>query len=435
MRDHSNHVEFSRKQAVATMLEATGWTELDLEAAGATTLPRTEMVNLADAFGRVLAFDTHSTVDAPTCLTCCMDSIAVHWASFEDGTEPDTSAWVRGVDWEFANTGIAMPEGFDTAIAIENVEVSEDQQHVRITACPSKLNAGTRPAGEKLQVGATTAKAGTVITPDVAADIAAGNVSKVEVMRKPKVVFIPTGNELVRPGLPISAGKAFAGYGKNMETNSLLVQGKTQAWGGEYLGFDIVPDEPALISAAILKACRMADIVVLNAGSSKGSDDWSVEQMEELGTVYYHETNHGPGHHSSFAMVEGTPVVGISGPAGGASFTLDFYLRPLMRAFLGLSTEGRMVAAKLTEPFPMRKHGSAGPKKGEERGNIVAPKKRFFGVKPVLVEWLDDGTVTATPVAGRPGSSEAAHANALFMLTNDPENQPKPGDVIKVELR
>ena len=426
MRDHSQHIEFSRAQAVKSMVEAAAFPTLGQA--------KTDLVPLSQAFGRVLAQDVHSKVDMPTCLTCCMDSIAVHWSDFQDGAQPDTSTWVRGIDWTFANTGIAMPEGFDTAIVIENVEVSADEQSVKLLAYPTAQFAGTRPAGEKLQRGALIHAAGTVITPDVAADLAAGNVSKVAVVAKPRVAFIPTGNELVAPGLPYSPNKSYAGYGKNIETNSLLVQGKVQTWGGEYIGFDIVPDEPELISTAIKQACALADIVVLNAGSSKGSDDWSVEQMEQLGQVFYHETNHGPGHHSSFALVDGTPVVGISGPAGGASFTLDFYLLPLMQAYLCQQVKPRLVKAKLTEAFPARK-GHGGPKKGEARPSVVQDAREFFGVKPVYLEMGEDGTMLATPVAGRPGSSEAARANALYMLSNKPEKIPAVGSIIEVELR
>ena len=427
MRDHSHHIEFSREKAVEAMLEATGF---------ATRAPQVEYVPLAQSFGRVLARDTVAQGDVPNCLTCAMDSIAVRWADFEglpEGALPDTSTWVRGVNWEFANTGIAMPEGFDTAIVIEHVKVSDDQQHVEIDAAPSAQFAGTRPAGEKLRRGeSVTACAGTLITPDVAANIGAGNVGRAPVARKPRVAFIPTGNELMAPGVPYSDGKAFAARGKNFETNSLLVQGKVQAWGGDFIGFDIVPDEPELISAAIREACAQADIVVLNAGSSKGSDDWSCEQMDEIGTVYYHETNHGPGHHSSFAMVDGKPVVGISGPAGGASFTLDFYLKPLMRAYLGLPTDIEYVNARLSAPFPAKKHGGKG---GDKRPSVVKADREFFGVKPVRLELGADGVMRATPVQGRPGSSEAADANALYMLSSLPDKQPAPGDVIQVELR
>ena len=64
-----------------------------------------------------------------------MDGIAVHFAAFKDGA-PDTTTWERGVDWQFCNTGIGMPDGFDTAIPIEWVHVSEDNQHVTLDQLP-----------------------------------------------------------------------------------------------------------------------------------------------------------------------------------------------------------------------------------------------------------------------------------------------------------
>ena len=133
MRDHSKHIELSREEAVAAMLARCAFPEPgDVSAE--------ELVPVAESFGRVLARDVVSLVDKPNKLQCCMDSIAVHWDAFEGlaaGELPDTSGWVRGVDWEFANTGVVMPDGYDTAIVIEHVTVSDDEQQVRIDAAPS----------------------------------------------------------------------------------------------------------------------------------------------------------------------------------------------------------------------------------------------------------------------------------------------------------
>lgn len=426
MRDHSHHIEMSREQAVSSMLAR--W---DVKAAAAG---RADMVPLGEAYGRVLAEDVRSRIEAPNALTCCMDSIAVHFDDFVDGM-PDTSAWIRGVDWQFANTGIAMPEGFDAAIVIEHVTVSADEQHVEVSAAPSKRFAGTRPAGSNLQEGDILAQAGDVVTPDVAARIASGNFCSVAVVAKPKVAFIPTGNELVRPG-------GFIERGKNLETNSAVVRGKIEAWGGIPQIFDIVPDNPQLIEDAVRRAVRMADIVVVNAGSSKGSDDWSCEKLEEMGDIICHETNHGPGHHSWYAIVDGKPIVGISGPSGGASFTLNFYLRPLMRAFLGLEPEVPKLAARLTEPFPVKKgpanKGEAAKLavRGEQRPSVVAEGATFYGIKFVVAALSSDGVLEATPVPGHPGSAGTLHANAYYMMPSGPGIEPpKAGDVIEIELR
>ena len=102
MRDHSLHVELSRQEAVAEMTDA-------LSASFGKIRP--ERVALEDAYGRVLSRDITCKSDVPSALTCALDSIAVKWDDFADlepGAIPDTSSWVRGVDWEFANTGVAM---------------------------------------------------------------------------------------------------------------------------------------------------------------------------------------------------------------------------------------------------------------------------------------------------------------------------------------
>lgn len=438
MRDHSKHIELSRDEAVEGILSALP----DDLGCG-----RIEQVEVAEAFGCVLAQDVRYTTDVPNVLTCSMDSIAVHWSDFADlaeGVLPDTSTWVRGVDWEFANTGVAMPEGFDTAIVVEHVDVSDDEQHVTIDAAPSAQFAGTRAVGSQAKAGSLLMEAGCIITPDVAARISAAGHSVVQVVPKPRVAFIPTGDELVPASLPFSksAPSRYAGFGKVFESNSTVVRGKVEAWGGSFVPFDIVADERDAIRDAIERACKVADIVVLNAGSSKGSDDWSVEVLEEMGDIICHQTNHGPGHHSSYAVVDGTPIVGISGPSGGASFTLNFYLLPVMKRFLGLDPTPRRIPAKLAAEIPsgrMEKFVSvpASQLPGEQRpAEATKPGEMFYSIKFIELEVADDGTLAATPVAGHAGSAATQHANAYYMMpAGVGVAPPKVGDIIFVELR
>ena len=419
MRDHSKHIEVSWEEAVATILNACDFAL------------RVETVPVSEAFGRVLAEDVVAQLDMPNTLTCSMDSIAVHWSDFAqlDGGIPDTSTWVRGIDWEFANTGVGMPEGFDTAIVIEHVEVSDDEQRVRVLAAPSRQYAGTRPAGSKFHAGDVLVAARTVVTPLLAAHIASGDNVEVKVIAKPRVAFLPTGNELVVAGGEIPAGR-------NIESNSLLMKGKIEQWGGEALLFPITPDDPDAIRAAVRAAVAEADIVVLNAGSSKGSDDWSIEILEEIGRVHYHQTNHGPGHHSSFAVVDGTPVIGISGPPGGAAFTTDFYLRPAMRAFLGLDPHDMRIPVRLVQAFPQKAHAGAAQKAlaGETRPRESGP---FFGIKQMVLRVAPDGALEALPLSSsHPEPGEAEGARAYYALPSGPGlKPPQVGDIIEVSLR
>ena len=424
MRDHSKHIQVTKEQAIKAILGACQFA------------PGIEEVPIDQAIGRVLAEDATAQLDMPNALTCSMDSIAVHWADFADLDDnlPDTSTWERGRDWEFANTGVAMPEGFDTAIVIENVQVSDDEQRVTLLAAPSAQFAGTRPAGSTFHAGDVLVEAGMVITPLLAAHIASGNNATVKVIAKPKVAFLPTGNELVPVGGEIPKGK-------NIETNSLLMKGKIEAWGGEAILFPITPDDPEAIEAALRKAAAEADVVVLNAGSSKGSDDWSLEILERIGRVLYHQTNHGPGHHSSCSVLDGTPVIGISGPPGGAAFTTDFYLRPAMQKFLGQEPWPARVAVRLAKPFPKGGHPGAGAGKpahakpaGETRPRETG---EFFGIKQVRLVADDEGTIEAFPTdSARPGPVEAESADAYYALMSGPGIEPPAaGDTIQIVLR
>lgn len=438
MRDHSHHIELPREEAVDEMLAALPeW----------FAVPRIEQVPLDRAVGRVLAESVTAKADVPSVLTCCLDSIAVRWSDFADlpaGDVPDTSGWTRGVEWEFANTGVAMPEGFDAAVVVEHATVSPDERSVVIHAAPSRQFAGTRAPGSQMQAGNVVVKEGCVITPDVAARIAGAGRSAAMVVARPRVAFIPTGDELVPPNVPFSEShpERFAARGRVYESNSAVVRGKVQEWGGELVPFDIVPDDREAIRAAIGRACAVADIVVLNAGSSKGSDDWSVEVLEDMGRVLCHQTNHGPGHHSSYALVDGVPIVGISGPSGGASFTLNFYLLPLMKRFLGLDPAPVRIPARLAAPFPgssmddlMKADPASLP--GEQRpAEATEPGSRFYSIRFVVLAAAPDGTLSATPVPGKAGSPQTQHANAYFMMPAGADDvPPQAGDVISVELR
>ena len=427
MRDHSNHTELPREEAVALLLQHAGF---QVSADEEIPQDRCEVIPVQDSCGRVLARDVVSQAEMPNTPTCMLDSIAVHWEDFSDGIMPDTSAWVRGVDWQFANTGIAMPDGFDTAIVIEHVVVSDDGEHVQLNAMPSKQFAGTNPCGSRCAFGQVIAHAGEVITPDVAARIAGTNALFVTVVRKPHVVFIPTGNELV----PLGMGRVLPG--KNLETNSLLISKKIEAWGATCTVLPILPDTRDALEQALKYAASLGDIVVLNAGSSKGSDDWSVEVIQELGEVLYHQVNHGPGHHCFAGVVDGKDIIGISGPPGGASFCAEFYIRPVLMSFLGLSSEPKFISAKLTGEFTPHIHKGNGPLPGESRPSEVHPNGTFTSVKAVNIHLGPDGVVYADPVKGKIGSAATQHANGMFMMgSGDNDTGPCAGDIIQVELR
>jgi molybdopterin molybdotransferase len=426
MRDHSNHRVATRHEAVNALLAA--W---DFERP-------VQSVPVAEANGRVAARTVRSLVTLPNARTSNMDAVAVRFADMPaDGSVPDTSAWVRGRDWQFCNTGVAVPEGFDTAVRIEDVEVAADAQTMRLLAAPAEKYAMTSEEGSTLQPGDVLVRAGEVVTPALIAALCMGGHAAVDVVRRPRVVFIPTGNELVPAGCAVPRGK-------NIESNSLVIRGQVEAWGGRATVYPIVPDQPQAIEDALRRAAAEADVVVLNAGSSKGSDDWAMEILERIGTVFYHETSHGPGHHSSGSIVDGTLVVGISGPALGAAFTTDFYLKPVIDRWFGRDGKPATVRARLAEPFAPGGPGAKQKPDGKPDGRPAAKPggemrppfertKPFYGIQFLRLAVADDGVLEARPLPSRPDLVTFNTCDAYYPL--DREHAPRVGDVIEVELR
>ena len=421
MRDHSKHIQINRFEAEKIILEHCNFS------------PEEEIVNIKDAEGRILAEDVFSGWDSPNTLTCRMDSVAVRWEDFENGM-PDTSDWERGKEWEFANTGVAMPKGFDTAIVVEHVIFNEDETKLKFDSMPSKKFAGTSAAGSKMKKGDLILEKGTYVTPLFAARIASANVPEVKVLKRPKVAFIPTGNELIKLSGEVPEGK-------NIESNSFMIAAKLRQWGASPIIFDIVPDDKEKLKEALKKAAEISDIVILNAGSSKGNDDWGIEMLEEIGEIFYHQTNHGPGHHSSFGVIKTdreVPVIGISGPPGGAAFTTDYYVYPAVKKFLGQSPYLRKIKVRLGEDLDgAKKHLKPLPSKAKAE---VRPMEtgEFYSVRQLILNQAEDGVFEAFVAGGssHPNVLDAEEAKAYYLMPSwEGKEAPKKGDLIEVELR
>ena len=435
MRDHSSHIELTREAAIERLVEAAHFE------------PAVETVGLHEAHMRVTARECRSLVDVPNALCAQMDGIAVRFDDFADGM-PDTQEWQLGREYDWANTGTALPAGFDCAIAIEQVEFNggiglvgvgeANPGTLRILEAPAKRYANCREAGANFEAGQVLLPAGTRLTPTKLSALAMCGYSQVDVVKKPRVVFIPTGDELVSPGNELPIGKAY-------DSNGILLEGKLRLWGAEPVVYDCIPDDWDVIKAAILRACEEADIVAVNAGSSKGAKDFTMEILEEIGTVICHETNHGPGRHTSASMVGGTPVLGLSGPPSGCEITADWYLKPLVDSFL----YGRVVpfehakvqlgeAEKVAGGHKMGAHSAfKGPGgSGKGKGSGTGPGKDFFAIRPVRLERTPEG-LKAVPITGGPHPDLLKLDEADGYLEMHPfvYRELSAGDEVTVELR
>jgi putative molybdopterin biosynthesis protein len=155
----------------------------------------------------------------------------------------------------------------------------------------------------------------------------ASKITQVPVVKKPQVTIIPTGNELVSVNSPLSSGRI-------IEFNGTVFASFIQEWGGEPILHDIVKDRPEEIKAALLQAVETSDIVIINAGSSAGSKDYTVHILEELGTVFTHGVATRPGKPAILGKINEKIVIGLPGYPVSAYLALEWFVRPLLCKYL-----------------------------------------------------------------------------------------------------
>jgi putative molybdopterin biosynthesis protein len=165
--------------------------------------------------------------------------------------------------------------------------------------------------------------------------IAASGHSRIKVVRKPRIVLIPTGSELIPIGAEVSEGRI-------IEFNSLVLAGQIQNWGGDPVRTQIVPDDFEIIRGRVLEAAEGADLILILAGSSAGAEDYSARVTEALGQVFVHGVAVRPGHPVILGMLAAdpprkspTPIIGIPGYPVSAALTGEIFVEPVISRWLG----------------------------------------------------------------------------------------------------
>lgn len=308
--------------------------------------PQAELENipLADAAGRVLAEDLTAQYNIPVVRASAMDGVAIRYADVKDGL-PDTAKWRLGRDFVRADTGDDFADGFDTVIPIEEVALLPEGGLRFADGVKFEPGRHIRSAGSQIRQGAVVGKKGTVLTALDLSAIGMGGYDTVRVVRKPKVAFVPTGSELVPAGSRLRRGQ-------NFDTNSLMAAQMIREMGGEPMMHAIIQDDPSQLRQLVEKLLDEADIIILNAGTSKGGEDYCGQLLDKSGESLFHGVRAVPGRPMSAAILKGKAVLNLSGPSLAAFYSMDWMIRPLVCRFLGIPVPGRpKVQAVLTAPL------------------------------------------------------------------------------------
>ncbi|MBW1990688.1 MAG: molybdopterin biosynthesis protein [Deltaproteobacteria bacterium] len=227
------------------------------------------------------------------------------------------------------NTGHLMPPGADAVIMVEHVPDPEaDPITVEAPVFPWQ---NVRRVGEDLVAGEMVLPEGVEITPWAQGALLAAGVTRVTVRRRPKVIIIPTGAELVPPeelGGELPEGRL-------PEFNSVILAGLVEEAGGVPEVWPVVPDDAASLTQTLKRAVAGAEVVIINAGSSAGSEDYTYQAVAALGEVLVHGVAMMPGKPTLLGLVEGKPVLGNPGYPVSAVLSFEQFAAPLIAALSG----------------------------------------------------------------------------------------------------
>jgi putative molybdopterin biosynthesis protein len=296
-----------------------------------------EVIPVKEALRRVTAEPIFARLSSPNYHSAAMDGIALE-AQVTFGAAEDRPKQLRvGQEAFFVDTGDPLPPGTDAVVMIEEVH-QIDTQTVEIMRAAAPWQ-HVRTVGEDLVASELILPQGHCITPADLGALLAGGVLEVPVKCRPRVAVLPTGDEVITPEAALPRGPR---KGEIVDVNSTILGGLITEAGGEFVPHPIVRDDPQQLKEAILSVSRAGyEVIVVNAGSSAGSEDYTASIVEELGEVLVHGVSIMPGKPTLLGVVDEIPIIGIPGYPVSAILSCELFVKPLIAAMLGLATPRR----------------------------------------------------------------------------------------------
>lgn len=347
-----------------------------------------ETVDLVDAYQRTLAADAVSDIPVAPFDNTAMDGFAFKAADAADasaeaparlkivahipaGRTYDTA--VQPGECVRIMTGAALPAGVDTVEKIENSAFTGDGLvgDELVLDHPVDKGANVRYAGEEVQAGEVAMHAQTVIGPAALGLLASTGNTQVPVFRRPVVGIISLGTELVD-------ADAVPGPGQIRNSNGPALAGCTLRAGCVPKRYPVLPDDEQAIRATLSQAIAECDFVISSGGASAGDFDFVTQIAAELGQVFFKYVNMRPGKSQTFAMIDGTPYLGLAGNPAAALVGFEMLVSPAL-----MKMQGR---AHYFHPRQIAVLGTDAHKKGT----------RWNYQRATLVR-SEDGRLVATP--------------------------------------
>ena len=303
--------------------------------------PRTEIIPVFESCGRVTARAVYAHICAPHYAASAMDGVAVN-AKDTFGATETTPVTLSPEQFIVLDTGDPIPEDRDAVIMVEDIVKNADGSiTIHAAAAPWQH---IRQIGEDICAGEMILPSHMTVSPAAIGAMIAGGVLEIEVIRKPVVGIIPTGDEIIPPCTDPKPGDI-------LEFNGSIFSAMVRQWGAEAVVYPIVPDKFDQIKTMVAKAAEECDMVILNAGSSAGREDFSAKVIRELGEVLYHGIAIKPGKPAILGCQGEKPILGVPGYPVSGIIVIEQLLKPLIDHWLQApSAPSQYAKATLTRP-------------------------------------------------------------------------------------
>ncbi|TSE36435.1 molybdopterin molybdotransferase MoeA [Tepidimonas charontis] len=345
--------------------------------------PLTEVESLAlpQALDRVLAQDVISPISVPPHDNAAMDGYAVHGEALR--TDGDTVLRVLGTclagqaRWRTpvppdacvrVMTGAVMPEGLDTVVPVEFVQpvpgpatasvaagaapqttANGATEFIRIPPGVVRPGDHRRLCGEDLMAGQPALLAGQRLGPAALGLLASLGIAEIPVVRRPRVAYFSTGDEILSLGQALRPGAVF-------DSNRYTVTGLLRRLGADVIDMGVVPDDPAALEQAFREAARLADAVITSGGVSMGEADHTKAMMRRLGEVVFWRIAMRPGRPMAVGRLHvpgrdrPTLLFGLPGNPVAVMVTFVAFVRPALLRLMGARhTEALLMRARSAE--------------------------------------------------------------------------------------
>ena len=380
-----------------------------LEEAGCLK-PQTEVIDTYESLGRITAEAIYARCCSPLFNAAAMDGIAVKSAETAGASEERPLTLEPDTGYKIIDTGDPINAPFDAVVMAEDVTEEPGSDRVMITrSVPGWQH--VRPIGEDIAAGEMLLPSHHRIRPVDIGVLLAGGILSMNVFKKPLISIIPTGTEIIMPHENPEEGDI-------IDSNSGMFAAMVTEAGGIPNRCGIVPDDYEQIKETVLREINNSDMVIINAGSSAGTEDYTVHVLREIGEVIIHGVAMKPGKPVILAIVQGKPVIGLPGYPVSAYLAFENFVTPVLKKLAGRDHGGGRIPRKTVKAVLSKR--------------IVSSLKHREYVR-VKVGKVGDKLVCAPLARGAGAAMSLVRADGFCVIPQESEGV-EAGETVDVEL-